>query len=456
MHIQIIDMDKNNIAISATDIVKYRETSHLTAHEQVISHSIMTNGLEKVAFNNKLKSGLPQTFSVELETGKVTSQERSGRCWMFAGLNLMRREVAKKLNLKDFELSQNYLMFFDKLEKANYFLEGIIRTSSEDVYSRIVMWLLRDPLQDGGQWEMFTNLVEKYGVVPKYVMPETYHSGNSYFMNQVLTGRLREYARDIRRAAAKGGTIEQLKLLKANNLEEFYRLLVMFLGTPPEKFDFEIKNEDKEFHADYAITPHGFMEKYIESDLLDYVSIINAPVDDKPFGKTYTVDYLGNVIEGRKVLYLNVDNKPLKKLTIDQLADGQSVWFGCDVRLQTERKMGIMDSRTFLVDEALNFSSNFSKGDRLQMGESMLTHAMVFTGVHMVDQKPVRWKVENSWGESRGEKGYFVMSDNWFDQYNYQVVIHKKHLTSRQHEILATEPIVLPPWDPMGSLARMT
>lgn len=421
----------------------------------VMKNAIIANGIERVAFNNTSRIGLQNNFSVEIKTGKVTSQEKSGRCWVFAGLNLFRNRVTDKLDVSEFELSQNYPMFFDKLEKANYFLESVIRTLKEDIYSRIVMWLLNDPLQDGGQWDMFVNLVNKYGAVPKSVMPETFHSSNSALMNQLLTSRLRKWAADLRNRFSNGESINKIRSMKEEYLTEFFRLLSYFLGDPPETFNFEYRDKQDKHQALRNLTPKEFYKRYIGINLNDYVSLIHAPTADKPFGRTYTIDYLGNVIEGQPVVYLNAELELLKQCTISQLKEGNPVWFGCDVRLQTERKKGLMDSKVFLFDHTLGTSFDMDKSDRLMYGESMLTHAMVFSGVNLQKNKPTRWKVENSWGEERGEKGFFIMSDNWFDEYNYQVVIHKKHLIPDLIAQLDTPPIVLPPWDPMGSLARM-
>ncbi len=446
---------KNNDAIVDIQVIQKKlgeQPPHAVA--EVMKNAIIANGIEKVAFNNSSRIGLQNNFTHEIKSGKVTSQEKSGRCWMFAGLNLFRFPVIKTLNTEDFEFSQNYLMFYDKLEKANYFLESILTTIHEDIYSRILMWLLKDPLQDGGQWDMFVNLVNKYGAVPKNIMPETFHSSNSALMNQLLTFQLRSWASQLREMASQGCNDDELRKKKSNLITEFYRLLTYFLGEPPMQFHFEYRDKSGTHNSIENFTPQQFFKEYVKTDLNEYISLINAPTPDKPFGKTYSVAFLGNVIEGRKILYLNTNLDDLKKCTIDQLKDGEPVWFGCDVRIQTERQKGLMDTRVFLFDHALDADIKLDKSGRLLYGESLLTHAMVFTGVNLKNEKPDRWKVENSWGEERGEKGFFIMSDRWFDEYNYQVVVNKKYLTSEMVTASNTEPVLLPPWDPMGSLAR--
>lgn len=441
-----------SVNIQALKSIFKKQPEHAVA--EVMKNAIIANGIEKVAFNNSSRIGLQNNFSNEIKTGKITSQEKSGRCWMFAGLNLFRSSIAKRLNTDDFEFSQNYPMFFDKLEKANFFLESIINTSSEDIYSRIVMWLLRDPLQDGGQWDMFVNLINKYGAVPKNVMPETFHSSNSALMNQLLTSQLRKWASLLRNMHQEGNPDEKLREKKSELLTEFYRFLTYFLGEPPEVFHFEYRNKDGNHISIDNLTPVNFYKEFVGIDLNEYISLINAPTPDKPFGKIYTITYLGNVIEGNKILYLNTPIDIMKSCTIKQLNDNETVWFGCDVRLQTDRQKGLMDTRVFLFDNALDTQFDMNKSERLLFGESQLTHAMVFTGVNLKNGKPDRWKVENSWGEDRGEKGFFIMSDSWFDEFNYQVVVNKKYLSDEMKTQLNTDPVVLSPWDPMGSLAR--
>ena len=392
-------------------------------------------------------------FSEEIKTGKITAQNSSGRCWLFAALNVLREQTAKKLKFEDFELSQAYAMFYDKLEKANYFLESIINTVDEDIYSRIVMHLLSSPLNDGGQWDMFVNLYEKYGAVPKHIMPESFHSSNSGVMNNLLTVKVREWASVLRENYKKGDSTVKLRKLKEKMMEEFYFMLIRFLGTPPDTFDFEYKDDDEKFHRHKNLTPHTFAKKIIPFNPKDYISIINAPSFDKPFNKTYTVKFLGNVIEGQKVLYLNLKSDELKKYALKQIKNKIPVWFGCDVGKMLDSENGILDTDIYDYDSALGVKFGLNKAKRLEYGESLMTHAMVFSGVNVITGKANRWKVENSWGEKRGHKGFLNMSDAWFDEFTYQVVINKKFLSAKHLKMLDQKPIELEPWDPMGSLA---
>jgi bleomycin hydrolase len=421
--------------------------------DTIARNSILNVGLDETALDHVARSLQQHTFSLDLQSGPITSQNKSGRCWLFAGLNTMRYRVMKKLNLENFELSQSYAMFFDKLEKANYFLENILETLDESTESRLIMWLLSSPVQDGGQWDMFTALIDKYGVVPKSAMPETYHSSNSARMNEILTLTLRGFARELRDASKAGKEIDDLLKMKKNMVTEFYRILTMFLGVPPKTFTFEVVDKDKKFHRELNCTPKAFYDKYVGMNLSDYVSIINAPTADKPFDKTFTVQYLGNVEGGPKVKYLNLEIAKLKELAIKQMKDGEPVWFGSDVGKKMKREAGILDERIYNYEQALGTEFKLDKAGRLDYGDSLMTHAMVFTGVNLIDEQPNRWKVENSWGDKNGDKGYFVMSDDWFEQYVYQIVVDKKYLTPDMLKAWETDPIELKPWDPMGSLA---
>ena len=397
---------------------------------------------------------IPHEFSISLEQGAVTNQKRSGRCWMFAALNCMRFQVIKKQNLEDFELSQSYPLFYDKLEKANYFLESILDTLDEPTDGRLIAHLLAAPLNDGGQWDMLCSIVEKYGLVPKTAMPESVSSSATQEMVSYMTEKLREYACVLRKGHKAGKSMEQLKKEKEAMMETVYRMLCISLGKPPRTFTFEYRDKDGNFHREENLTPKAFYEKYVGLRLDDYVSVINAPTEDKPFYRSYTVQYLGNVKEGRPVKYVNLPIEEMKQAAIAQLKDGEPVWFGCDVGKRSFRDGGLMDTGIYDVETLFDTDFPMTKAERLEYGQSLMTHAMVFQGVNLDENgRPDRWRVENSWGEEAGKKGYFVMSDRWFDEYNYQVVVNKKYLSSKALEAYEMEPVRLNPWDPMGSLA---
>lgn len=421
---------------------------------RVAMNAVTNNGLLASAIRREAVEQDVHEYSISLEQGEICNQEQSGRCWMFAALNTLRYQVMKKYDLKTFELSQAYLFFWDKLEKSNYFLESILDTLDEPANGRLVSYLLTAPVNDGGQWDMLCNLIEKYGVVPKTAYPESKASSGSREMDMTLTEKLREDACILRKLHKEGKGLDELRAHKTRMLGEIYRLLCICLGEPPKTFTFEYRDKNNNFHREEGLTPKSFFEKYVGVDLSDYVSLINAPTEDKPYGRSYTVQYLGNVKEGSAVRYLNLPIEELKKAAIAQMKDGQPVWFGCDVGKHSERDSGIMDLDIRGLEDLLDTRFTMTKAERLDYGQSLMTHAMVFQGVNLDENgKPNRWRVENSWGKEPGKDGYYLMTDRWFDEYMYQVVVNKKYLTAEQIAAYEAEPIALEPWDPMGSLA---
>jgi bleomycin hydrolase len=417
-------------------------------------NAVVKSGIDAVALNREVVTRSSHTYSHLIQTPEATDQKRTGRCWLFAGLNRLRLAAMERMNLESFEFSQAYLMFWDKLEKANFFLENIIDTRDEPLGSRIVMWLLADPVPDAGQWDMFVNLIEKYGVVPKSVMPETEGSSSSRPMNAAFVAKLREYASVLRGMHERGVGMADMRQAKGEMLEEFYRVLTIHLGKPPTSFFWEWRDKDKEFHRYGVINPIQFFDEYVGLDLDDMVCLINAPTKDKPYRALYTVQCLGNVVGGRGVRYLNVDVETLKKATAGMIVDGHAVWFGCDVGKMLERDMGFLDPDVYDYELVYGTAFNLDKAGRLDYGHSRMTHAMLFTGVDLDEAgAPIKWRVENSWGTKLGDKGYLMMTDRWFDEYLYEVTVGKKYLSPELLDVLDTEPVVLPPWDPMGALA---
>lgn len=431
----------------------FRKAFEENSKQTALQRSVVKNGIRASAENIQTHVENTPVFSIDLATGKVANQKQSGRCWMFAALNTFRHKLLTTIQLKDFELSQNYTFFWDKYEKANYFYENILNTAEQAVTSREVAFLLQTPQQDGGQWDMVVSLFKKYGVVPKSVMPESSNSSNSRDLNNYLNKLLRKHAVLLRQMVAEDATEEEIQANREAMLQEVYNLLAISLGTPPETFDFEYRDEEKNYHLEQGLTPQQFYDDYIGVDLDNYVSIINAPTEDKPFMKSYTVDMLGNVVGGKQVKYLNLEMEEFKDLAIHQLEQGESVWFGCDVGQSSTRDSGIMALDAYDVDDLFDVDLTMTKAERLDYGESMMTHAMVLTGVDIINDQAKKWKVENSWGEKVGEKGFFVMSDEWMDEFTYQIVVRKEFLTQEQLAAFEAEPIVLAPWDPMGALA---
>ena len=441
--------------IGHKDIERFSAAFDADPKNLLAMNAVTKNGIHAVALSRDATNRAQHTYSHLIDTPEATNQKSSGRCWLFAGLNNLRLAAREKMNLEQFELSQTYLMFWDKLEKANFILENIIETRDEPLNGRLVMWLLTSPVQDGGQWDMFVNLVKKYGVVPKSVMPETYSSSNSRAMNTLLTAKLRECAWELREMHKQGASVEKMRASKGMMVETLYRMISIHLGQPPVSFNWAWRDKDKAYHEQGNITPQEFFKTSVDVDLDDMVCLINAPTEDKPYNKLYTIQYLGNVVDGQIIRYLNVSIETLKKATTDMIVDGKAVWFGCDVGKMLERELGILDLDVY--DYKLTYGTQFQldKAGRLDYGHSQMTHAMMLTGVDLDESgNPIRWRVENSWGTENGDKGYLVMTDPWFDEYLYEVAISKKYLPAEILAVLDTEPVVLPPWDPMGALAR--
>ena len=428
----------------------YEANPKFVAMENAISHNGLLTSLEK---RSSAVENTP-VFSLDLTKDKVSDQKASGRCWMFAALNTFRHKMIAGFQLEDFELSQAHTFFWDKYEKSNWFLEQVLATADQELTSRKVKFLLDTPQQDGGQWDMVVSLFEKYGVVPKSVYPESISSSNSRELNQILNKLLRQDAQILRELVAEGANSAELQAKKEELLQEVFNFLAMNLGLPPRQFDFSYRDKDNNFHSESGLTPQVFFKKYVDLKLDDYVSIINAPTADKPYGKSYTVEMLGNVVGSKPVRYLNVEMDRLKELAIAQMQAGETVWFGSDVGQSSNRKAGIMADGMYDFTSSMDIQLTQDKAGRLDYSESLMTHAMVLTGVDLDENgKAKKWKVENSWGEKVGNKGYFVASDSWMDEYTYQIVVRKEFLTEAELAAYEAEPIVLAPWDPMGALA---
>ena len=445
-----------NSKILLKTITEFRKSTDANPQVRLARNAAVRGDVMDLALDWEAFRRIDHTFS-DIVTGqmKVTNQKSSGRCWGFAGLNLFRIYLGRKYNLKKFEFSQNYFIFCDKLEKSNYFLENIIKTTDEPLDGRLVMHLLTDPIQDGGQWHMFVNLIEKYGVLPQTEMPESFQSSQSMRMNRMITRKLRGFAKDLRAAYEKGADTKKLRVMKDDMLRTIYQMLTISLGSPPEKFEWQIRDKDKKFHRFEKLNPKQFYKEHVGLDLNDYVCLINCPMSDKSYNEIYTVDYLGNVVEGSIIRYLNLPSKRLKEVAAASIKDDHPVWFGCDVGKHFHRNLGVMDMDIF--DFELFYSTDFpmTKTDRLEFGDSQMTHAMLFTGVDLDGRgHPRKWQVENSWGEKRSDKGYDIMTDSWFDEYNYEVVVYKDYITKDEFSVYQKDPVVLPPWDPMGALAK--
>jgi bleomycin hydrolase len=438
--------------LSTVDLELLRKDFAASPAYRLMQNAVTRVAVDDVAIDREIINSTGHSLSTVLDDWKVTNQERSGRCWLFAGLNLLRVGAMQKLGLKDFEFSQNYMMFWDKIERANYFLEAIIETADREVDDRTVAYLLSEVASDGGQWNMFVAIVAKHGLVPKSVMPETHSSSSTGRMNSVLRSLLRQGARSVRAAAARGEAAARDE--KADVLRAIYRVLCIHLGTPPDRFDWQWADKDRAFHRDGVLTPREFAAKYVDLPLDDYVCLVHDPRSSSPEGRTFTVEYLGNVLGAPPVTYLNVSMPVMKGIASRALQGGEPVWFGCDVGKMMSNEYAVWDARLYDLPGVYDTDFTLDKADRLYYHETQMTHAMLFTGVDVLDGATRRWRVENSWGTDRGKDGFYTMNDSWFDEYVFEIAARRDAVPAALRHALGAEPIVLPAWDPMGALAR--
>jgi bleomycin hydrolase len=446
-------MPSTDGTLSAQDTELLRKEFSASPGYRLAQNAVTRVTVDDVAINREIINATDHSLSVLLDDWKVTNQKRSGRCWLFAGLNLLRVGAMRKMGLKDFEFSQNYAMFWDKIERANYLLEAVIETAGRDIDDRTVAFVLDSAAEDGGQWNMFVAIVRKHGLVPKAFMPETQSSSDTGRMNSVLRTVLRQGAKSVRAAASAGG-VDAARAEKAEVLRVVYRVLCIHLGTPPDHIDWQWTDKDREFHRDGVLTPQEFAAKYVDLPIDDYVCLVHDPRASSPAGRTFTVEYLGNVLGAPPVTYLNVDMSLIKDIAARALQAGEPVWFGCDVGKMMSNEYGVWDANLYDLPSVYDTAFTLDKADRLVFHETQMTHAMLFTGVDLLDGAPRRWRVENSWGSDKGKDGFYTMNDSWFDEYVFEIAARRDALPEALRGALDTEPIVLPAWDPMGSLAR--
>ncbi|MBR2327372.1 MAG: C1 family peptidase [Clostridia bacterium] len=440
-------------AIKNNDVERYLEAYEAKQDAKLIHNALYKLSLNDLAFVGDNMVGKSFNFSVDIKTLPATAQKSTGRCWLFAATNILRERVAKEKNLENFELSQAWLAFWDKFERCNYYLETVIKLIDRDIDDRTLNFVMTCGVSDGGQWDMFVNVIEKYGIVPKDVYPDNAQSSSTAQLNTQLNINLKRCTAKLREMYANGESNEKIAAAKDEMLKKIYVFLVTCYGVPPKSFDFEYKDKDGNIGIEKNYTPLTFKEKYVGDFLSDYISIINGPTADKPFYKLYTVDLLGNVVDGNEIRYLNLPMDEFKEAVISQLKDGDLVWFGSDCGKFSERDTkALWDPALYDYESVTGLDLDMTKEESLDYRYSAMNHAMVLTGVHLVDGKPTRWKIENSWGSDGPNNGYFFCTDEWLDKYVFQAVVNRKYL-KKYESALKEEPIVLKPWDPMGTLA---
>lgn len=437
--------------LSKSDLARLKNSLTLDEATKAAINAVSNNDIRDLAINRDVTAKTDDIFSLELPTKGATDQEKTGRCWVFAGLNLVRQDVIKKYELEDFEFSLSYMAFWDKLEKANVFLDFMIKNHDRDILDRELIHMMEYPASDGGYWGYVVNLVDKYGVVPKKVMGETISSASTDRMDYLLNTMLRRDAMKIRQYAPLLGP-DGLQEEKMKMLEDVYRLLVINYGVPPEEFEWRTVDEDGVAGEPVVYTPVEFYRKVIAADLSDYYSLGDYPIHET--NKNYSINLTRSMADKPDITFINVDTDQMKALVLAALQDSHRVWFGCDMSHNIHSKKGLMAGELYDFEDLFGVDLGMSKTERLHSRHSASNHAMVFVGVDLVDGKPRKWKVENSWGAERGDGGFFTMDDEWFDEYVLNVIIHKKYMPNDLLKVSREKPIPLPVWDPAWSGIR--
>ena len=419
-----------------------------TPADRAIRNAITANDINSLARNLDARRPVSSEFSHRVPSKGITNQRSSGRCWLFTGLNVLRAQMMAEHDLPMTELSQNYNFFFDQLEKANLFLQGVIDTSDRPMDDKTVDWLFRNPLSDGGQFTGIADIVGKYGVVPAEVMPETNSSNSTSRLNQLLSLKLREWGLELRDAAKAKTKASELGRRKTEMLGEVYRMLVLNLGEPPTEFTWTRRNSKGEAVDTMTYTPLSFYDRFLGNNLSDdYVMLMNDPT--RPYYNLYEIEYDRHAYDGRNWTYVNLPIEEIKKMAIASIKDSTAMYFSCDVGKQFDRQTGILDPDNYDYDSLLGVTFGMDKKERIQTGASASSHAMTLVAVDLDKEgKPTKWLVENSWGPGVND-GHLILTDRWFDEYMFRVVVENKYLTPEARKVLDQTPVLLPAWDPM-------
>jgi bleomycin hydrolase len=432
--------------ISPEMLAQISATYEDNGYDRAISNALAGTSISVLAVNADNAAMIDTHFSDRVKTKGITDQKSSGRCWLFTGLNVLRAKMIDKYDLPGMEFSQNYLFFYDQLEKANLFLQGVIDTRKLPFEDRQVDWLFSNPLSDGGQFTGVSNLITKYGLVPAEAMPETYQANNTSQMANLLKLKLREFGLELR-AACKARPAE-LQEMKVRQLSEIYRILALCLGEPVKEFEWTRCDRDNNIVSRATYTPMGFYQEFIGEDLENnYVMIMNDPT--REYGKVYEIDYDRHVYDGHNWLYINLPVERIKEMAIASIKDNVAMYFSCDVGKFYNSKKGTLDIANFDYASLMGVTFGMDKKQRVQTHASGSSHAMTLIAVDIVDGEPVKWMVENSWGPASGYKGCLIMTDEWFDEYMFRLVVEKKYVPEDVLKMLDQEPVMLPAWDPM-------
>lgn len=445
----IIPTITNAQTISQKDLEGIRSDFVKDQYTIGMQNALSSNAINKIAWNRENEGTTDHYFTYRVNVSGITNQKSSGRCWLFTSLNVFRPMGMKQFNISEFEFSENYLYFWDIFEKANLFLNNIVATADKDLMDQKVRWYLGSPVDDGGQWINFVNLANKYGMVPKEAMEETYSSNNTGWMTRLIKRKLREQALELREMKTSGKSKKQIEKQKVEMLSVIYRMLALNLGEPPVEFTYRYTpKNDSVIHAE-NYTPQSFMKAVLGNvKLNDYVMLMNDPT--RPYWKHYEVENYRNIQEGENWHYVNLPNKDIKEFCIESIKNNEAMYASCDVGKQLRRDVGILDIDNFNYEAVYNVSFNMDKKQRIQTRESGSSHGMALIAVEVDEsEKPVKWQFENSWGAQAGKKGYLTFTDEWFNEYMFRIVVHKKFINQKVIDIYGEQPQMLPPWDPM-------
>ena len=436
-------------AITPKLLEELRQSEPKSSTEKALHNAIAVQGMQDFFINNQRPRSIEDKFSIEVQSSGITDQKQSGRCWLFTGLNVLRAQLMTREKSGTFFFSQNYSFFWDQLEKSNLFLEGIIETRKLPINDTKVEWLFKNPINDGGQFTGISDNLYKYGVVPAEVMPETASSSNTKLLGKMLARTLRQTGIQLRKASEKGESLAQLRKRKEDGLKKVYHLLSLNLGVPPTSFTYTLKDKDGKAISTETYTPQSFYERFVGADLRgQFVMLMNDP--SRPYYKVYEIEYDRHAYDGKNWTYVNLPMDEIKRMAIASLKDNTMMYYSCDVGRELDRSQGIAALDNYDYASLLGYPFDMDKAERIQTFDSGSTHAMTLKAVDLdASGKPVKWKVENSWGEKTGVKGHIIMTDAWFDAYTFRLVVNKKYATQKVLDLLKTKPVQLPAWDPM-------
>jgi bleomycin hydrolase len=439
---------ENKGALSTKTIDKIRASFENTPDNSALLNAISGNDIKKLAINRENEGKVNNYFSNEVTSKGIANQKASGRCWLFTGLNTLKPLVQEKYKVNDFDFSHTYNFFWDQFEKANLFLEIAKATARQPLDDREIEWLFKNPIGDGGQWTTFADNIQKYGLVPESAMPDTYQSENTAVISRMLARKLREDGLKMRDIALSKMSEEAKEEIKLTMLSEIYRMLALSLGEPPVSFTWQFKDADGIISEPKTFTPKAFYDEIIGINLSDYVMFMNDP--SREYNKLYEIQYDRNLIEGNNWKYINLENDQIKEFAKKSIMANEAMYFSCDVGKQLNMQNGTLDPNNYNYNDLFGVEFGMNKKQRIQTFESGSTHGMALVGVNVTADGTIdKWKLENSWGADKGDKGYLTMTDEWFDEYMFRVIINKKYIDETTLKILDQKPTLLPPWDPM-------